>query len=141
MTIKEVWGRLKIKLARVSRSREVSNLGSYGEKLASEFLRKKGFRLVEKNFRTPRWGEIDLVMRDGDTLVFVEVKTRSESSAVVYGGPLGAIHPHKLEALKRAAQFYLSSKKLDREAARIDAVSVVISPETEPAIEHFLNIA
>ena len=58
------------------------NLGSYGENLARKFLEKKGFKLIEKNFKTPRWGEIDLVMRDGETLVFVEVKTRSGSAAI-----------------------------------------------------------
>ncbi len=114
--------------------------GRYGEKLARKFLEKKGCQFIEKNFKTPRWGEIDLVMRDGDTTVFVEVKTRSNSSAAVYGGPMGSIHPRKLEALKRAAQFYLSSKKLDREAARLDAVAVVLLESGEAEIEHFLNI-
>lgn len=117
------------------------NIGSYGENLARKFLEKKGFQFIEKNFKTPRWGEIDLVMRDGDTTVFVEVKTRSESSAAVYGGPMGAINPHKIRTLLRAGQFYLSSKKLDREAARIDAVAVVMPESGEAEIEHFLNIA
>ena len=53
------------------------DIGSYGENLARKFLEKKGFKLIEKNFKTPRWGEIDLVMKDGDTLVFAEVRFRS----------------------------------------------------------------
>lgn len=116
------------------------NIGQEGEKLAQKFLERKGFILIEKNFKTPRWGEIDLVMRDGDTTVFVEVKTRSASNAQFFGGPLGSINYFKLRALKRAAQFYLSSKKYDQEAARIDAVSVILEDDEEIKIEHFPNI-
>ncbi|MEX0587201.1 MAG: YraN family protein [Patescibacteria group bacterium] len=114
--------------------------GSWGEDSARKFLENKGFKPIEKNFKTPRWGEIDLVMRDGDTLVFVEVKTRGGGSAKLFGGPLGAINYFKLRTLKRAAQFYLSSKNLNREAARIDAVSVIEPDSGEAEIEHFPNI-
>ncbi|MDP1710497.1 MAG: YraN family protein, partial [candidate division WWE3 bacterium] len=67
-------------------------IGPRGEKIARRFLEDRGFRFIKRNFKTPRWGEIDLIMRDGDTIVVVEVKTRSESSAEVFGGPLGAIN-------------------------------------------------
>jgi len=116
-------------------------IGSYGENLARKFLEKKGFKLIEKNFKTPRWGEIDLVMRDGETLVFVEVKTRSGSAAVLYGGPLGSINYHKMKSIQRAAQFFLSSKNLNQEAARLDAVSIIVPDTGEPEIEHFSNIS
>lgn len=116
------------------------NIGSLGEKLAGEFLEKEGFKLIERNFKTPRWGEIDLVMRDGDTIVLVEVKTRSASSAAIYGGPMGSIHPRKLEALKRAAQFYLTKTGWEG-PARIDAVAVVLEDVKEKSqIEHFPSI-
>ncbi|MEX0888089.1 MAG: YraN family protein [Patescibacteria group bacterium] len=129
--------------------------GSWGEDSARKFLENKGFKPIEKNFKTPRWGEIDLVMRDGDTLVFVEVKTRGGGSAKLFGGPLGAINYFKLRTLKRAAQFYIrereiaterqrgqhvSSKNLHQEAARIDAVSVILLDSGEAEIEHFPNI-
>ena len=117
------------------------NLGRYGEELARKFLQKKGFKLIEKNFKTPRWGEIDLVMRDGDTIVFVEVKARSGSAAALFGGPLGAINYHKMQAIRRAAQFFLSSKNLNQEAARLDAVSIIVPDSGEPKIEHFPNIS
>ncbi len=106
--------------------------------MARKFLEKKGFKFVERNFKTPRWGEIDLVMKDGDTLVLVEVKSRSGSAAEMFGGPLGAIHPHKLEALKRAGQFYLT-KTGWQGPARIDAVSVTFGGE-DAQIEHFPSI-
>ena len=116
------------------------DLGRHGENLARKFLEKKGFKLIERNFKTPRWGEIDLVMKDGDTLVFVEVKTRSGPAAGLFGGPLGSINYHKMKAIHRTAQFYLSSKNLNQEAARIDAVSIIVPDSGDPRIEHFTNI-
>ena len=117
------------------------DIGKLGEEMARKFLEKRGFKLIERNFKTPRWGEIDLVMKDGDTLVFVEVKTRSGSAAVLYGGPLGSINYHKMKSIQRAAQFFVSSKKLDQEAARLDAVSIIVPDTGEPKIEHFPNIS
>ena len=116
------------------------DLGRHGENLARKFLEKKGFKLIERNFKTPRWGEIDLVMKDGDTLVFVEVKTRSGPAAGLFGGPLGSINYHKMKSIQRVAKFYLYSKNLGDHPARIDAVSVVILESGEAEIEHFLNI-
>lgn len=113
--------------------------GREGQDLAEGFLKRKGYEFVERNFRTPRWGEIDLVMRDGDTTVFVEVKTRSSDSKL-FGGPLGALHYHKLKALQRAAQYYLSSQRFDREAVRIDAVTVILPENTPPKIKHYTDI-
>lgn len=115
------------------------DIGREGQDLAEEFLKKKGYEFVERNFRTPRWGEIDLVMRDGETTVFVEVKTRSSNNQL-FGGPLGSLHYHKLRALRRAAQYYLSSQNLDREAVRIDAVTVIIPEDKLPQIKHYTDI-
>ena len=117
------------------------DIGRYGENLARKFLEKKGFKLIERNFKTPRWGEIDLIMRDGDTLVFVEVKTRSGSASELFGGPLGAINYHKMKAIQRAAQFFISSKNLNQEAARLDAVSITVPDKGELEIKHFPNIS
>jgi len=115
------------------------NIGQQGEDLARKFLERKGFVFIAKNFKTPRWGEIDLIMRDGDTTVFVEVKARSGKSQL-FGGPLGAINYHKLKALQRAAQYYLTSQGFGWEAARIDAVAVILPEEGPPKIEHYSDI-
>lgn len=109
--------------------------------MARKFLEKNGFKLIEKNFKTPRWGEIDLVMKDGEGLVFVEVKSKSRSGAELYGGPLSTINFYKMRALKRAAQFYVTSKKLHQKPARLDAVSVILDESGKAEIEHFPNIS
>lgn len=115
------------------------DVGERGEELAEKYLRRKGFVLVDRRFKTPRWGEIDLIMRDGDTTVFVEVKTRSSGSKL-FGGPLGSLHYHKLKTLQRAVQYYLSSQRLDQEAVRIDAVTVILPEDEPPQIKHYTDV-
>lgn len=79
------------------------NLGKKAENLAYNFLSKQGLILLERNFRL-RLGEIDLIMRDGETIVFVEVKYRSSRA---FGGPLEAVTFRKQQKIKLAAQTYL----------------------------------
>jgi len=117
----------------------MSDLGEQGERLAEKFLKKKGFIPIARRFKTPRWGEIDLVMRDGETTVFVEVKTRGSDSQL-FGGPLGALNRRKLKALQRAAQYYLTSQRFDQEAVRIDAVTVILPENSAPQIKHYSDI-
>ncbi len=96
--------------------------GKKGEDLAEQYLKKKGFEIIERNFRI-RGGEIDIIAIDQDTLVFVEVKTRSSNE---FGTPLEAITPWKLRSVIKTAEFYkLIHPKLP-DAMRIDAVSVTI---------------
>lgn len=107
-----------------------------GEKLASEYLQKQGYKIIEKNFRKG-YGEIDVIAIDKDTLVFVEVKTKTSNS---FGTPFEAITPFKIKALERTAMFY---KKLHPElpdALRIDAVSVILSKDNSAKIELLKNI-
>lgn len=91
--------------------------GPAAEKLAAEFLQGNGLRLVESNFRC-RFGEVDLILRDGDTIVFVEVRLRSNAA---FGGAAASITPAKQEKVVRAAQWYLQ-KTLSQAACRFDAV-------------------
>ena len=95
--------------------------GARAEKLACEWLRKHGLRLVEKNYRVPQ-GEIDLVMLDGETLVFVEVRYRRSSKWI---DPLATILPAKRQRLGRAADMYLQSHGKDAcRLCRFDVVAV-----------------
>ncbi|MFZ3088783.1 MAG: YraN family protein [Methylotenera sp.] len=77
--------------------------GNAAEQLAATFLQQKGLTLIEKNFRCT-YGEIDLIMRDGKTLVFIEVRLRSSGN---FGGAAMSINQSKQEKLRRAAERYL----------------------------------
>jgi len=98
-------------------------LGKWGEEQAAVFLIKKGYELVEKNWRS-RPGEIDLVMRDNDTLVFVEVKTRSGKA---FGYPEESITENKIAVLLEACQKYIDEKEFNLDW-RIDIISIIGSP-------------
>jgi putative endonuclease len=93
--------------------------GSAGEDAALAHLQAQGLRLVERNFLC-RGGEIDLVMRDGASLVFVEVRLRAGAR---YGGALASIGPRKLARLRLAAQLYLQRLALEP-ACRFDVVAI-----------------
>jgi putative endonuclease len=105
-------------------------LGPRGEGMARIFLQEKGLEIIEENYRT-RWGEIDLIARDGPTLVFVEVKTRSQR---LFGSPLQAVTPDKQRRLRRMATMYLAKKNLDEIPARFDVVGITLLDEDPPEI-------
>lgn len=94
--------------------------GAAAERLAERYLEKAGLTLVTRNFRS-RMGEIDLIMKDRDSLVFVEVRLRKSASSRSFGGAAGSIGPHKQRRLIAAAQYYLS-KLSSTPACRFDAV-------------------
>ncbi|MEJ1958698.1 MAG: YraN family protein [Nitrosomonadales bacterium] len=79
--------------------------GERAEQLAAEFLRRRGLKLLQKNYRC-RYGEIDLILQDSDTLVFAEVRLRSRSD---YGGAAASINASKQSKLIRTAQHYLAT--------------------------------
>jgi putative endonuclease len=100
------------------------NPGRRGEDVAHRYLRRRGCTVVARNYR-PRSGpgEIDLVVRHGDRLVFVEVKTRSSAE---FGTPDRAVDADKREALERAARDYARRANVGWEKTRFDIVSVVL---------------
>jgi len=95
-------------------------LGADGERAAEEFLRKRRYRIIERNYRC-RAGEVDLVALDGNTVVFVEVKTRTGPG---FGSPLDAVDLRKQGQVSRAAQYFLAKHQLHDRAARFDVVGV-----------------
>lgn len=93
--------------------------GGAAEEAAARFLARHGLAIVERNYRT-RLGEIDLIARDGDTLVFVEVRARSDGR---FGGAAGSVHPGKQRRIALAARHYLT--RLGREPlCRFDVVTL-----------------
>ena len=96
--------------------------GAYGEMVAARFLRKKGYDVLDVNFHS-RYGEIDLIARDGDTVVFVEVKTRADNAIATPGE---AVDRRKREKIKKTSMFYLSGLE-DEPGVRYDVVEVILS--------------
>jgi len=110
-------------------------LGDRGENLAARELRNKGYRILLRNFRCVM-GEIDIIARDGKTLVFVEVKTRADEDSVT---PEEQINPHKMHRCTKAAKFYLSRYGQPQPPARFDVVAVVWPNGRAPSIRHIEN--
>ena len=110
--------------------------GALGETLASEFLQKQGMKLLEKNYRC-KLGEMDLVFRDQDALVFVEVKLRKSE---YFGAAALAVTPRKRRKIIQVAQVYLLEKKMNasRLSIRFDVVGITKIGE-EWKCEHYRN--
>jgi putative endonuclease len=106
-------------------------LGIEGEDLAVKFLRKIGYKIIAKNYKT-QIGEIDIIARDGDTTVFIEVKTRTNDS---FGYPFEAVHSGKRRKLKNLALMYL--KKQGKELpVRFDVLSILCTENGKKEIDH-----
>lgn len=104
--------------------KNLKKFGDLGESIATDLLVKKGYKIIAKNFRS-KFGEIDIVANCGDTLVFVEVKTRWSRK---FGKPEEAVIPRKLYRIKKAAEYYclLNNVDLNNIKARIDVVAIEI---------------
>jgi putative endonuclease len=107
-------------------------LGRDGEAIAVRHLEGKGYRIIDRNWRCAQ-GEIDIVARQNDETVFVEVKTRS---SIAYGHPFEAITTQKLARLRRLAGAWCLTTSTAPRHIRIDVVSVIVGRAQEPAIEH-----
>ena len=110
--------------------------GKIGEDLACQYLQKQGYKIIERNFRI-RGGEIDIIALDGQTLVYIEVKTRTSDQ---FGRPEEAVTAWKLRFLERAAKFYRNNRQRLKlpQLERIDVVSVDLSSK-EPQINLIKN--
>lgn len=108
--------------------------GRLGEDVAADYLRQHGVEVVSKNVRCPL-GEIDLVCREGRTVVFVEVKARYDAR---YGLPQEAVSRNKQLRLTRLAQWYLKKHGLERQPARFDVIAITWS-EGRPEVTWIVN--
>lgn len=112
------------------------DLGRRGEELAAQFLVAAGYTIVDRNWRCAR-GEIDLVAREGNDTVFVEVKTRTSTA---FGHPFEAITARKLARLRRLAMAWCDAHPYRRGMVRIDAIAVIAGAGAAPSIEHLRRI-
>jgi putative endonuclease len=108
--------------------------GKKSESLAVKHLKKQGYRIVEQNYRT-NLGEIDIIAKEKDTLVFVEVKARNSSR---FGNPKGAVTPKKKRKISMVALQYLKSSQQNKAKARFDVVAISLSGSS-PKIELVKN--
>ena len=106
-------------------------LGERGENIAARHLRDLGYKIITRNYRCPL-GEIDVIARDGETLVFVEVKTRTED----HPSPEEQVNVTKQHQLTKAARSYLSRYGNPQPPARFDVVAVVWPDDQKPIIRH-----
>ncbi len=113
-------------------------LGQRGERLACDHLAARGYRVVDRNFRT-RYGEIDVVARSGRVLVFCEVKTRVSNGGGAPFGPLASVGPRKQRQLRRMAGQWLAAapRPPGGDSIRFDAIGVTLDPNGRLAdLEH-----
>lgn len=103
--------------------RTTSKAGKFGEEFAVNLLLNKGYKILQKNFRS-RFGEIDIIAMDGDYLVFVEVKTRWN---INFGLPEEAVTQSKIWKITRTAEFYMLKHPNNAKKQRIDVVSLLIN--------------
>jgi len=97
-----------------------TTLGKFGEDLAESYLKSHGYKIIERNFRI-RGGEIDIIAQDANTLVYVEVKTRSSHR---FGLPEESVNYHKLRFLERASKFYRANRSNLPQLERIDVLAI-----------------
>jgi putative endonuclease len=123
--------------SRFSRSKDSSQpehlrRGASGEKLACRFLRRNGYKILYRNFKGRSGGEIDVVCRDHDTLVFVEVKTRTRED---FGRPLEAVDRQKQKRISRGGLAWLRMLDNPDILFRFDVVEVIFADENKPRLE------
>jgi len=97
-------------------------LGKLGEKIAREFLEKKNYRIIAQNYKN-YFGEMDLIARDGNFFIFIEVKTRLKNT---FGPPEESINRQKQKKLIRISNQYLLENKIEGENYRIDCLAIEI---------------
>jgi putative endonuclease len=106
---------------------EKKELGRKGEEKAIRFLKKRGYRIIEKNY-VCKMGEMDIIAREKDTLAFIEVKTRTSTE---FGPPQLAVNSSKQKQLSKVALNYLKEKKLEDVKARFDVVAILLGQKGE----------
>lgn len=129
-----LWTQAKAWLGRPARPEHLRR-GALGERLARKHLRRLGLKFLTANFRSPR-GEIDLVFRDDDCLVFVEVKTRAASN---WTRPAAAVNARKRRLLSQTALDYLKLLKQPQVRIRFDIVEVLLADGVTPEVRHLPN--
>jgi putative endonuclease len=108
-------------------------LGNYGERVAAAWLRSQGCKILAKNYRSPRRGEVDIIARDHKLLLFIEVKTRRAGSKI---RGLDAVGKDKQALIERGANSWLKRLGTRELPWRFDVIEVTVKDGAKPAINH-----
>jgi putative endonuclease len=137
-SIADLSNRWHNRFSRWRKSSESGHLrrGARGEKLARRYLKRNGYKVLFRNFRGRSGGEIDVVCRDNDTLVFVEVKTRGRED---FGRPFEAVDREKRKRISRGALAWLRMLDNPDILFRFDVVEVIIADDAKPRLELIKN--
>lgn len=111
------------------------DLGKKGERVAVKYLKKLGFEIIECGFKAMR-GEIDIIARENDTIVFVEVKTRKTNE---FGSPVEAVDSRKQAQIKKIASIYISKRYRKFIPCRFDVVGIIVKEGGDYEISHVRN--
>lgn len=111
-------------------------LGKLGEDVASEYLRRQGYTILERNFRA-RYGEIDIIVLKDNVVVFVEVKTRGNDS---FGTPEESVTPKKLREVIKTSEYFSSLNKHLPNSRRIDVIGIQFERNKPVYIKHTQNV-
>ena len=130
-------------LMSILKSKEHLTLGARGEKAATIYLKKQGYKILETNFFNPmgrRIGEIDIIAKDQEEIVFIEVKTRSYCENALTT-PEQNINKAKLYKLNKIASYYISKNRLYSSPFRFDAITIIANNKNNSAkLRHLKNI-
>ncbi|MBL1215088.1 MAG: YraN family protein [Ignavibacteriae bacterium] len=110
-------------------------IGKIGEDLAEEYLLNKGYKILQRNYRYGH-GEIDIIAKDKNILVFIEVKTRNN---LEFGPPELAVTKNKQRQIRKIAESYLYEKEIKETDCRIDVIAILLIKNQDPQINHIVN--
>ena len=109
-------------------------VGNKGESLAEDYIKRKGYKIIQRNYRC-RLGEIDIIAKDDDTIVFIEVRTKQNEN---FGSPQGSVTSTKKSKISKTALSFIQEKNLSGYSYRFDFIAITFS-QGKPNIEHIEN--
>jgi putative endonuclease len=109
-------------------------VGNKGESLAEDYIKRKGYKIIQRNYRC-RLGEIDIIAKDGDTIVFIEVRTKQNEN---FGSPQDSVTSTKINKISKTALSFIQEKNLSGFSYRFDFIAITFS-QGKPNIEHIEN--
>ncbi len=113
-------------------------LGNYGEKLACDYLKKNGYKIIETNYHS-QLGEIDIIAKFKKSIIFIEVKTRASEGEILY--PQEAVDHRKQKRMLRVIEQYIWKNKIDDKKCQIDIIAISINKVTKSVkLKHLKNV-